>query len=383
LTTWDELTGKRDEPTSVAVTVPDALRRFFRLLLVSEGIWTVLAIAICLQNYSSMTQRGEAIIYGEIILFPLIRCWTHGLIGLPLFLASRRFTWSVLGPLRFVAFHLVAFSLWVVAFVSLRDLTLHTIGPVTTPPATFATLFKSMTQIFLADTVWTYTATVIAAHASAWHRTAKRKTLLESELRAELAQSQLDILRLQLQPHFLFNTLNGISALMQTDVRAARTAIMQFSDLLRTALAQSERKEVPLRDELAFVQLYLELQSLRLGERLTFAVRVDEALLDLFVPTMLLQPVVENAVRHGIERRAEPGHVEVEVSTEGDAMRMAVTNDGGAGDRRPGSGIGLRNLRARLAVLYGNDSSLQLVVLPEQRVRVTVVLPLLTGERTA
>jgi len=194
----------------------------------------------------------------------------------------------------------------------------------------------------------------------------------EATLQMQLAEARLDALRRQLDPHFLFNTLNSVSALVARDPAGVRSMIARLSELLRFSFEDADRAEIPLREELALLGRYIEIMEVRFQGRLIVDQRVDERVLDALVPTMVLQPIVENAIRHGVERRKGTGHVVVEACAEPDAVLLRVTDDGpgpgaptGASTpaRGPGAArrsIGLANTVARLAHLYGEAASFTL-----------------------
>jgi LytS/YehU family sensor histidine kinase len=198
-----------------------------------------------------------------------------------------------------------------------------------------------------------------------------------SQLEANLANAQLDALKMQLHPHFLFNTLNTISVMMQQDVPAANKMLVRLSSLLRTALANSGEHEIPVRDELEFLRNYLEIEQTRFGNRLSVKIEADPGSLDALVPNMVLQPLAENAIRHGVGSRSLKGLVEVKIARLNGAVILSVYDNGpgpGAGEE-PGNGIGLANTKARLAQLYGTDSSFELSQLPSGGTVATVSIP--------
>lgn len=182
------------------------------------------------------------------------------------------------------------------------------------------------------------------------------------QLAAQLTDARLSALRMQLQPHFLFNSLNAIMALVRDrDTAGAIGALSLLSDLLRTSLRSDATHEVPLRDELEFIRRYLAMAQIRFGDRLTVHYAADEDLLDVPVPTFILQPVVENAVRHGISRSRTPGTIEIGATRDGTQLVLTVRDDGKGlpPEWEDGSseGLGLANTRARLAYMYGSASS--------------------------
>ena len=206
-------------------------------------------------------------------------------------------------------------------------------------------------------------------------------------LQTELARAELDALKMQLHPHFLFNALNTISATLQTDPAAADRMVTQLGDFLRLTLDHAHRSAVPLADELAFCRRYLQIEQHRLEDRLAVSVEVAPEAAGAEVPHLLLQPLVENAVRHGVGRSVEAGRVGIRAWRDGDALVLDVTNTGPplaaaaslmaavGGDGAPArEGIGLANTRGRLARAYGAAASLQLDDV-EGGVRARVRLP--------
>ncbi|HJU54580.1 MAG TPA: histidine kinase [Pyrinomonadaceae bacterium] len=220
--------------------------------------------------------------------------------------------------------------------------------------------FDTFRNIFIGDfhfDLLTYSAIVGLSHALDYYRKYRERELRASQLETKLAQAQLDALRMQLHPHFLFNTLNSISVLMAEDVRAAQSMLARLSDLLRASLEKTGAHEVALHDELEFLESYLEIEQTRFQDRLTVRMEIDPAALDARVPNLILQPLVENAIRHGIAPRARAGVVLIRAARENGVVRLAVADDGvGVGSARPEDlmkGIGLSNTRSRLEQLYG------------------------------
>lgn len=221
-----------------------------------------------------------------------------------------------------------------------------------------------------------YWVIVSVVHALTYYRRSQERERKALELTASLAQARLQALKMQLQPHFLFNALNAIATLVHKDPHAADDMIGNLSELLRQALDSSELQEVPLRKELEFLDCYLEIEQMRLGDRLRVEKQIAPDTLDAHVPVMILQPLVENAVRHGIEPSRAPGVVTVCAERQGELLQLTV-RDSGAGARastvnadRPG--IGLANTRARLQELYGAGA--QFVMQPVTATGFTVEL---------
>ena len=191
-------------------------------------------------------------------------------------------------------------------------------------------------------------------------RSERDNAILQATLQAELASARLQTLRLQLNPHFLFNALNSIASLLHSDTAKADTAIAALSSFLRASLAVTRGEETTLENELRLVDAYLEIEVLRF-EWLTVDLDVPDALRSACVPAFVLQLLVENAIRHGLAPRGTPGRVHIAARRDGDRLEVRVSDDGvgfGAQPGDPSLGIGLQNVRARLAQLHGSDGML-------------------------
>ena len=224
-----------------------------------------------------------------------------------------------------------------------------------------------------------YGAVLAAAWALNEARERAQRSLRASQLEAQLQAAHLAVLRARLQPHFLYNTLNGIAALV-VDARAkeAVAAIEQLSELLHAALRDDARNVVSVREEVALAQRYLGLQQMRFGDRLHHSVSVAPAVSEQAVPVLLLQPLVENAVLHGLESREGSLHVAIAAASHARGIELRVENDGAeldASARVNGHGVGLAATRARLATAYGDRASLQLLAREGGGVVVQLILP--------
>ncbi|HSA57253.1 MAG TPA: histidine kinase [Gemmatimonadaceae bacterium] len=211
-------------------------------------------------------------------------------------------------------------------------------------------------------------------------RRAVRGAIEAQRLRAELAESRLEAVTSQLQPHFLFNTLQSISTLIHKDPVAADAMLAKLSDLLRDVLRRSRNVLVSLDEELRMTGTYLELAQLRYGDRLRVTTEVDDSVRGAAVPMLLLQPLVENALRHGVGARAAGGSVAVSAKRDDGRLRIVVSDDGEGlnGDRSAREGTGLANTRERLRHAFGEDQSLELAARPGGGVDVTIRVPLQT-----
>ena len=201
-------------------------------------------------------------------------------------------------------------------------------------------------------------------------------------LQAQLAQARLDVLRSQLNPHFLFNTLNAVSALVERDPRGVRRMIARLSDLLRYTLEESTDHEVPLHRELDLLGEYVELMQIRFQGKLAVDMRIADEARDAMVPNLILQPIVENALKHGVSNITGAGHIVVSARRVGDELELAV-DDNGPGPGGGVEGVGLRNTNARLSEMYGNGYRATLRARPEGGTRAEVRLPYRTTPRVA
>jgi two-component system LytT family sensor kinase len=198
-------------------------------------------------------------------------------------------------------------------------------------------------------------------------------------LQAQLAQARLDALRTQLNPHFLFNTLNAVSALVERDPRGVRRMIARLSDLLRYTLEESTEQEVPLRRELDLLGEYIELMQIRFQGRLNVEMHADDDVRDALVPTLILQPIVENAMKHGVNQVTGNGQISLRARRDADNLVVTVTDNGpgpgGGDDGDDGAGIGLKNTNGRLRELYGPQYAVTLRQADSGGTEARIVLP--------
>jgi two-component system LytT family sensor kinase len=224
-----------------------------------------------------------------------------------------------------------------------------------------------------------YLAIVGAVHAAAYYAESRQRERQAAELQASLAEARLQALRAQIDPHVLFNTLNAVSVLaLKGDHDAVVRVVGLLSELLRACLDESRGQESALAEELRIVDCYLAIQQTRFGNRLVVERDVDATVLDALVPTMVLQPLVENAITHGVTTAAAGGRVRIAARREGDALALTVTDTGPGFGASPanGRGLGLSNTRARLAQLYGPGHSLTTGPAAGGGARVHLTLPL-------
>ena len=243
--------------------------------------------------------------------------------------------------------------------------------------------FSRMKGSFGSDLL-VYGAVIGICYALDYYRKYREREFLTTRLEAQLAQAQLESLRMQLHPHFLFNTLNSIVGLVRDNKnQAAVNMLVGLSDLLRHTLEHSTRQEVQLREELAFIKLYLSIQEMRFSDRLQVEFNIDPATAKAMVPNLILQPLTENALRHGIGRSADSGVVGISSAAEDGHLRLTVYDDGaGLPDdwqRKGSTGIGLANTAARLQQLYNDNHQFDIRNRNGRGVEVVIVMPLRTS----
>lgn len=304
--------------------------------------------------------------YGWALLAPVVG-WTTRV------LTPDRKSWGSRVVIHFgVAIGLSAFHS--VMTMSFQHLNIHR-----DVPATLG-MFANFALFQLSTNLLAYGAVVGIVYATDFYRRYRERELLASQLTAQLAQAQLQALRMQLNPHFLFNAMNTIA--MQVRKSANDDAVRMLaglSDLLRYMLEDSRPTEVPLADELVFIERYLAIEQVRFQDRLRIEIDAGPGTSQALVPTLILQPLVENAIRHGISRRAQAGQVSIRARRTDDNLILQVQDDGPGlhsdTTPTPGTGVGLRNTRARLEQLYGEDQALELVQVPAGGTLATLRIP--------
>jgi signal transduction histidine kinase len=348
------------------------------------GFWTLLGLCNVCQHALDRLAVGKPCVWPEHFV---VGCtdWFLWAAITPFILAlARRFPFARSTWRRSLAVH-AAGSLLAALFIAtgLASVLWRAGGE----PFQSWTLGKNLSELifgpFFVFYLWIYWAIVGVRHAWEYYFKFRERDLQASKLEALLAQAQLEALKLQLQPHFLFNTLNAISALMHQDVELADRMVARLGELLRRTLDNAGSQEVPLREEVEFLQPYLEIEQARYGGRLRVRLDVEDAALDARVPNLILQPLVENAIRHGIAPRAEGGQVEVQARRRHGMLELQVRDDGpGLPSGRPlelKEGVGLGNTRARLWQLYGADHLFEMRNGPAAGLVITLAIPFRDG----
>lgn len=272
--------------------------------------------------------------------------------------AGRRVRWFLLHMLA-----AVVFSIAHVAFVSWLEAGERSV--MTGKILTFGYLFKNLLITYTSSNVFKYWIVVLGNLGWHYYKAYRERERQAGALATELVQARLQALRMQINPHFLFNTLNTISALIHENPNAADRMVVRLSELLRRTLDRGDVQEVPLREELEFLKGYLEIEQMRFSDRLTVTYDIEPKTNELLVPHLILQPLVENALRHGIMPREEAGQVEITARIlDGQHLELKVRDNGNGlapANGSPGrEGIGLNNIRSRLTQLYGDTQQFEI-----------------------
>lgn len=234
------------------------------------------------------------------------------------------------------------------------------------------------TSYFLPNSLILYWGILAVHHVFEYSRKYRERELLAAELKSQLTLSQLRTLQLQLNPHFLFNTLNSISALTNKNPKAASDMLAHLSELLRISLTNKDVQEVPLEKELFFLRTYLEIEQVRFQDRLAVNFDIEPETLRALVPSLILQPLVENSIRHGIAKRRGKGSINIYAARETGNLKIRVRDNGlGLSKKAPQfkEGIGLANTRGRLQRLYGEEHRFSIMAVGDEGVEATIIIP--------
>jgi two-component system LytT family sensor kinase len=341
------------------------------------GVAAALILLFTLQNYGApvVVRGGQSI--GRTFGIQVI-VWTTWLLLCPLIFAAAR-RWRSQG--RITAGNLVSQLMIAFAVAVLHSIIASAARWVLGWPVSddLAVVILNTIATNLASNLLRYSLISSAYHAVAYHQEVRDRDVRAARLEGSLVQAKLDSLQGRLHPHFLFNTLNSISALIREQPAAAEQMLGSLSELLRASLDAEPSREVTLERELDLARQYTSIQQTRFADRLSVSFEAGPDVQDALVPHLILQPLVENAIRHGIAPRDAAGHVRIAAGREGGRLHLIVEDDGVgvAADRKPapGSGFGLSSTRARLEHLYGQAATLAVTPRVPTGTVVTVDLP--------
>lgn len=334
--------------------------------------WTVLAFASILQIAIAVNQLGQQLPWRLVVPERLIDWYTCALFTPVCFWLARRYPITESSWRLAIPGYLLVTCLCIVLKTLLMVGILHAIDAQVQP-----TFVRSLSQNFIFDSIalWCVIAVI---HVLELRVNLSQREHAALELRAQLSEAELQLLKTQLQPHFLFNTLNGVASLIHTAPNVADAVVVQLADLLRASLDHDAARTIPLSAELALLDKYLAVMHARFEGRISVHRNVDQNAQVALVPQFLLQPLVENVFEHGFGRRAGAGNLWIRIWTSsGSTLHCEIADDGAGlfGDTSEW-GVGLSNTQKRLRHLYGATQSLQLVKRPEGGAMVRVELPL-------
>lgn len=349
--------------------------------------WTLLGIFWATRWYILFKNAREPITWGESLALGLVEWYLWGVFSIAIFKLCGRLPFDRARWRVSLLIHVAAGSVASLVHVSIyawanRTIDFYFMNGVRSPGLeTLSDAFWLLLRNRFHGAMLTYALIAVASYVIVYARRHRQEELQAAQLRTRLAGAQLQALKAQLQPHFLFNTLHTISALIREDVEAADRMISRLSDLLRLALRRDGRNTIPLREELEFVEKYLDVERIRFSDRLRTEIRVSPQALDAEVPNLILQPLVENAIRHGITPKASGGTVRVSAGCDGAMLHLEVSDDGVGLERTDqnsnGNGVGLANVRERLQQLYGDGHRFSMV--DDGGLTITIRLPLKTS----
>jgi two-component system LytT family sensor kinase len=345
------------------------------------AVWSSVGLFDATQNVFVMRAEGMHHFWGRLFVTLLIS-WLPWALATPLVLRlARRYPPTQLRPLSIWARHIAAcvsigfvFSAWTAALEVLLNPWAKVPGP-----GSFLQILSMRFYNGLLACSFLYSSILMAGYLLESRELLARQQTEAARLNEQLVKAQLSALRRQIEPHFLFNTLNSIACLVREKRNdAAVTMIVELSDFMRRVLEDSNRQQVPLEEELEFTRKYLDIQKVRFVERLQCTVNVPTELLPAQVPMLILQPIVENAIKHGIAKRAQGGTVRILASRSNGMLTLSVYNDGPSlspSSETVPSGIGISNMRTRLQSLYGTNFKLDMQNQGPAGVEVSVSVP--------
>lgn len=348
-------------------------------LLCWFAVFTFLALVDAAQLYAAQQFEEFTISWQTALRRGFESNYTMAVLGLGVLGLASRFPFDRTKGWRWFVLHLGGTVLYSVLYSLVYSTLVNGQISVRGKPFVFAETLRKLLVFYAIGHVAFYWFIVLAHHGWHYYRRYRERERRATELEGELSRAQLQTLRMQLNPHFLFNTLNTIAALIHEQPESADRVLIRLSELLRASLDRPDAHELPLRQELDFVRRYLEIEQARFGDRLTVEIRVPPAVEAALVPALILQPILENAIRHGVELREAAGRIVLTAARQSDQLELVVTDNGPG--LPPGAthfareGIGLRNTRSRLRHLYGEKQTLELRTVPTGGLEVRIALP--------
>jgi two-component system LytT family sensor kinase len=340
-------------------------------------LWSLIGLAFAGQFYLSSSLIGRSITWGQAISYSLADWYVWALLSVPIGALARRYPPAPDVPWKTAGLHLGAGVFFALLYVVVRSVVGQVHSWIIEEDATFMEVFRPLFVKTFPFNLLIYGVIVSVCHAIDYYRKYHERTVQTLELEKHLTEARLQSLLRQLKPHFLFNALNGIASLMYSDVAAAERMLVRLADLLRQTMSQTGAPLTSLQAEITFLECYLGIERIRFQDRLAVHMEIDPSTTNAQVPSLILQPLVENAIRHGIEPQMKPGQITLR-SARVDGDLVLTVSDNGSG-MPPGGfkreGIGLANTRARLAEMYGHRQRFELTNQPEGGLCVRLSFP--------
>jgi two-component system, LytTR family, sensor kinase len=338
-------------------------RRWVRVVSIVV-IWTLFGLFLVSQTGLAFSRRDWPVNWHRIFSAELAFAYSWAALTPLVLWLARRFPLERERWLRSLAVHVFASLLIGLATRGIRDLMFFYFVDNPESQLSFAKLFLNV-YLFFDYGSMIYWLILLVSYAFNYYRRYREGEIKTTRLEAQLAQAELQALKMQLNPHFLFNTLHSVSALVHKDADAADKMIARLGDFLRLTLDSAGAQEVPLQQELEFLKCYLDIERIRFKDRLSVQMNIEPQALNARLPNLILQPIVENAIRHGIAPRTTPGRIEIEARRYNGILHVQVTDNGPGlpSNGNTGSlfkGVGLSNTKARLQQLYGEEHRLDL-----------------------
>jgi two-component system LytT family sensor kinase len=353
------------------------LGQITKAYILSIGVWSALSLLTGWQYLIFDQSANLHSTLGEMLLLAESRGLAFALLLPPVFYLVRRYALGSCHRLQYLLICCLGIGPYMAVYACVRWIILPPWNPAEhrfIPRASSSPM--ALIHEGFADIITIYFATLLAAHAFDYFGRIRKQELERSEYQQALAVSELQALKMQIHPHFLFNTLHGISTLIDSDKKSAKEMIVKLSGLLRKTLEQSSADMITLHEELQFVREYLDLEKMRFGDRLNVKFSIDPNSQKILIPHLILQPLVENAIRYGVAQSREKSWIEIASQRTHGNLKLRISNSIGS-KQSSGTGLGLRNTAARLKYLYSEEAKFSFVANGDKVAIVTIVVPAL------
>jgi two-component system, LytTR family, sensor kinase len=345
------------------------------------GCWTLLAMIFATQSYLYLSTRGENVTWKSVLAWAFSEWYTWAALSPFILWLARRFRIERRNRIRVLLIHITAGVLFSF-YHPLLQATVKYLGlGGDLKPRPFSVILFQLIITKYHINLLIYGVMIGISHGAEFYRRYRERENKVSQLEALLAQAQLSALRMQLNPHFLFNSLNSLAELIERDSHAANKMVARLGDFLRQTLRSPVEQRISLAEEMEFLQNYLAIERIRFEERLTLLMEIAQNTLAARVPSLILQPIVENAIRHGIMQRENGGRIEIRARRDAGALQLQVIDNGPgmtlrhSDKNQDGNGMAIINTRERLRNLYGDFHRFEMANDPGGGLIVTLEIP--------